>query len=287
MAAALQADPVRTQTTRPGSGPRRTAAVVVALTLAALGAGFGALLGWLGAPDLPTDDAAVAIVAPAVPVTADGTAAAVTISGRLGGLYDYEHPSGAWTWLVGDHDYAAGAVWLTTPAGDDSASTVRTIGDALSAQGWHVTDDPGTGQVSAFQKQWTLRVYSLGDGTSIVLELARAQPGRVWPLAVLGYLAGLAAGWRGGRRFAGGPTPARVAGWAGVVLLLPGTALTTAALGYDLTALPPDTTPPAIWGSYLAFGVRLLSTTGIALLAGAVALAASTRVRRSVRERRK
>ncbi|GAA3452023.1 hypothetical protein [Dactylosporangium matsuzakiense] len=51
MAAALQADPVRTRITRPGSGSRTAAAVVVALTLAALGAGFGALLGWLGAPD--------------------------------------------------------------------------------------------------------------------------------------------------------------------------------------------------------------------------------------------
>ncbi|GAA3304662.1 hypothetical protein Dvina_39580 [Dactylosporangium vinaceum] len=286
MAAALQADPVRTRITRPGSGARTAAAVVVALTLAALGAGFGALLGWLGAPDLPTDDVAAAIVAPAVPVAADGTAAVVTVSGRLGGLYDYEHPSGAWTWLVGDDDYTAGSVWLTTPAGEDGASTVRMIGDALTAQGWRVTDDPGTGQVSAVHGQLTLRVYSLGDDSSTVLRLSRTQPGRVWPLAVLGYLAGLAAGWLGGRRFAGGPTPARVAGWAGVILLLPGTALTTAGLVHDAVARVADGTPPALWGAYLSSGVRLLSTTGIALLAGAVALAASARVGRSVRKRR-
>jgi hypothetical protein len=114
----------------------------------------------------------------------------------------------------------------------------------------------------------------------VVLELGRAQPAPVWPLIAAGYLAGLAVGWPGGHRFAGGPTPARIAGWAGVALLLPGTVLTTADIIYDLVARPPTVTPPALWGDYLSFGVRLLSTAGIALLAGAVALAASTRVRR-------
>ncbi|MEU7867742.1 hypothetical protein [Dactylosporangium sp. NPDC049140] len=268
MAAVVQADPFTAATTRLRPV---VAAVVVAITLAALGAGFGAVLGWLGAPDLPDDAAAIAIVAPAVPVAADGTAANVVVAGRLVELFGYEHPDGPWTWLVGDSDYIGGAVWLTTPGGDDPATTVRTIGDTLAAEGWRVT---AGGDVSARKGAWTLGVYEWSDG-SVVLALGRARPGRVVPLALLGYVAGLAAGWLGGRRFAGGPTPARVAGWAGVALLLPGTALTTVAL------IPPQ--PDALWGSYMLLGIRALSTAGIALLAGAVALAAATRVRRKVR----
>nr|BFE55885.1 hypothetical protein GCM10020063_004110 [Dactylosporangium thailandense] len=265
MAAVVQADPV----TVPARLRPVLAAIVVAFTLAALGAGFGAVLGWVGAPDLPDDDAAVAMVAPAVPVDADGTAASVTVAGRMPELFGYEHPGGPWTWLVGDTGYIGGAVWLTTPGGDDPGTLVRTIGDALASGGWQVTGD-----VVARKGAWTLKVYPWTDG-SVVLELGRTRPGRVGPLALAGYLAGLAVGWAGGRRFAGGPTPARVAGWAGVALLLPGTVLTTVAL------VPPQ--PDAIWGAYLLVVVRLLSTAGLALLAGAVALAATTRVRRKVR----
>ncbi|WP_433206427.1 hypothetical protein ACQP00_39520 [Dactylosporangium sp. CS-047395] len=244
----------------------------MALTLAALGAGFGAVLGWVGAPDLPDDEAAVAIVGPAIPVNADGTAAEITVVGRLPDLFGYEHPDGPWTWLTGDSDYIPGSVWLSTPGGDDPAATARTIGDALTASGWQVA---AADDVTANKGQWSLAVYPWSDG-SVVLQLSRSRPGKVVPFAVIGYLAGLAAGWRGGRRFAGGPTPARVAGWAGVVLLLPGTVLTTVAL------VPPE--PDAIWAPYLLAGIRLFSTAGIALLAGAVALAASTRVRRHIRK---
>jgi hypothetical protein len=277
MAAVLEADPVTTRL-RPVF-----AAVVVALTLAALGAGFAAVLGWLGAPDLPGDDAAVAMLAPAVPVDADGTAATLVAAGRFGEVFGYEHPPGPWTWLVGDDDYNGGSVWLTTSAGDDAAATSHAIGDTLTAEGWRVTDDTDSGGVHASKSQWALAVYPY-DG-AVVLELGRAQPGPVWPLVAVGYLAGLAAGWLGGRRFAGGPTPARIAGWAGVALLLPGTVLTTGDIIYDLVALPPTVTPPALWGDYLFWGVRLLSTAGVALLAGAVALAASTRVRRRLLSR--
>lgn len=56
-----------------------------------------------------------------------------------------------------------------------------------------------------------------------------------------------------------------------LVLLLPGTVVATgdiiAAIG-----LPPDATPPALWGGYRFFGIRASTTVGLLVMAAALLL---------------
>nr|BFE61043.1 hypothetical protein GCM10020063_055690 [Dactylosporangium thailandense] len=256
MAAALETVPDHASGQRAGRGrgPARVlAAIVAALTMAAL----GAWLGWRGAPALPSDAAAVELIQPAAP------AAQFAVTVRQEAPFAYEHPDEPLTWLIGNDDYNAGWVGLTV-----SGTNPGSLRAGLEAQGWHTSDDPyppTAGGFAASKGEWSLEVR---PGVALTVDLARAEPGRVGPLTVAGYVLGLAAGALlalGVRRLG------LAALVAGLVLLLPGTVLTTGDLVFNRT-LPADVTPPALWGDYLFFGVRLLSTAGVVLLAAALPL---------------
>nr|BFE55884.1 hypothetical protein GCM10020063_004100 [Dactylosporangium thailandense] len=230
--------------------------IVATLTLAALGATLGAWAGWRAAPALPGDAAAVALVAPAAPgAGVAGRSDRVTIG--------TQHPLTAWTWLAGT-DYNGGAVWLSVDAGADAGAgadrTADRIAAALAGQGWH-----RAGGAGVVRGRWSLGLTPVPEAGLVIIELGRAEPAPARPLAVLGYLAGLAAGWFAPRRLAARPWLAvrawsRRAALAGGVLLLPATALTTAGLAGDREL---DASPG------LNLAVRALGVLGVALLAGA------------------
>ncbi|WP_433615240.1 hypothetical protein ACQP2P_10985 [Dactylosporangium sp. CA-139114] len=241
---------------------RTIAAGVCALTVAAAGAALGAWLGWLGAPALPSDAAVLALVQPAAPD------ARFTTVARHEAPFAYEHTPGPMTWLIGDDDYNAGGVVLT------AGVSPQTLRAGLAAQGWHTSDDPDYEGIAASKGQWSVWAYPAEvDGSPtdsrvakvLAVDFQRAEPGLVTPLTAAGFLLGLAVGWLLGRR-----AQRHVLAGA-LLLLLPGTVITIG----DLIAarfLPADVTPPALWGDYLFFGIRALTTAGLLALAVAVVL---------------
>lgn len=241
---------------------RFVAAVVCALTVAAVGAALGAWLGWRGAPALPSDAAVLALVQPAAPD------ARLTVVARHDAPFAYEHAPGPMTWLIGDDDYNAGGVVLTAGA---SLDTLRA---GLAAQGWHTSDDPAYQGIAASKGEWSVHAYPADvDGSPtdrhvakvVAVDFGRAEPARVGPLTAAGYLLGLAAGWLLTRR------ANRYLLAAGLLLLLPGTVITTGDL-IAVRTLPADVTPPALWGDYLFFGIRALTTVGLLVMAVALLL---------------
>ncbi|GAA3455332.1 hypothetical protein [Dactylosporangium matsuzakiense] len=235
---------------------RLAVAVACALTVAPLFAAAGAWLGWRGAPALPSDPAALQLLSAAIP----GAQCAVT--GRHEAPFDYEHPDEPLTWLVGNDDYNAGGVELLA-----TGTTAAGLRAGLAAQGWHTADDPTIDGYAASRGRWALE-FRAGDAGGVAIALGHAEPAPVTPLTVAGYALGLAAGALLARR---ARRAARSALTAGLLVLVPGTVLTTGDLLWALT-LPADVTTPAAWGDYLFFGVRLLTTAGVLLLAAAVTL---------------
>ncbi|MEV8511530.1 hypothetical protein [Dactylosporangium sp. NPDC051484] len=244
---------------RAGGLVRTLAAIFCAFTVAAVGAALGAWVGWRGAPALPSDSAALSLIGPDTGLTAVG---------RNDAVFAYEHESGPLTWLIGDDDYNAGSILMTT-----TTATVQALTTGLAAQGWHTSEDPVVQGFAASKGEWSIRVYpAFADGSptdrsaaeAVAVEFGRTQPGRVWPLVAVGYLLGLAAGW-----FVGWFAGRRVVGWVllgALVLLLPGTVITTGDI-IAAVALPADATPPALWGDYLFIGIRAFTTVGLLVMA--------------------
>lgn len=240
------------------------AAVLVALTCAALAAAAGAWLGWRTAGPLPTDAEArqiAASFAPGVPVR---------LAERHDAVFGYEHDR-PMTWLLGDDDYNGGHVDVTLAG----AEPMRVQG-GLRARGWRVQTDPQLG-VSAQKGEVAAVVAPVDD--AVTVEFGRTRPAPVRPLELAGWVAGVLLGWFAARRLLAAPPLAWAAGVAGLVLLLPGTVLTTGQL-FAESSLPTTITPPALWGDYAGYGVHLLSLTGAALCLVAAVIAAWSRVGR-------
>ena len=243
------------------------AAVLVALTCAALTAAAGAWLGWRTAGPLPSDAEArriAATLAPGVPVTLDMRHDAV-----FG--YERDHPM---TWLLGDDDYNGGHVDVTLAG----AEPTRVQG-GLRAGGWRVEADPYLG-VSARKGEVAALLTPAED--AVTVQFGRTRPAPVRPLELAGWVAGVLVGWFAARRLIAAPPLAWTTGVAGLVLLLPGTVLTTGQL-FAETSLPATITPPALWGDYAGFGVHLLSLAGAVLCLVAAVTAAWSRMGRGRR----
>jgi len=225
------------------------AAVLVALTCAALAAAAGAWLGWRTAGPLPTDAQAQQIAATLAP------GAPVVVDARHDAVFGYEQDR-PMTWLLGDDSYNGGHVDVTLAG----AEPTRVRG-GLQAGGWRVEADPTLG-VSARKGEVAALVSPGGD--AVTVEFGRTRPAPVRPLELAGWVAGVLAGWFVARRLLAAPPIAWAAGVAGLVLLLPGTVLTTGQI-FAETSLPATITPPALWGDYAGFGVHLLSLAGAAL----------------------
>ncbi|MEV8517606.1 hypothetical protein [Dactylosporangium sp. NPDC051484] len=239
-------------------------AIVTAFTVAAVGAALGAWAGWRGAPALPSDQAALSLIGPNT---------GLRVVERHDAAFAYEHPAGPLTWIIGDDDYNGGSVFMIT-----TTATVEAITAGLAAQDWHKSDNPDYGGSALSRADLWVNVYPAhatarpsppgGPAEAVAVELARSQPAPVWPFTAAGYALGLAAGALLG--FAARRLSLFVLA-AGLLLMLPGTVLTTGDLVAALT-LPADVSPPALWGDYLFFGVRALTTVGLLLLAAAIPL---------------
>ena len=243
------------------------AAVLVALTCAALAAAAGAWLGWRTAGPLPTDAEArtiAASLAPGVPVR---------LAARHDPVFGYERDR-PMTWLFGDDDYNGGHVDVTLAG----AEPTRVQG-GLRAGGWSVETDPALG-VSARKGEFAALVTPVDD--AVTVEFGRTRPVPVRPLELAGWVAGVLAGWFVARRLLAAPPLAWATGVAGLVLLLPGTVLTTGQL-FAETSLPATITPPALWGDYAGYGVHLLSLAGAGLCIVAAITAAWNRTGKAPR----
>jgi hypothetical protein len=258
--------------------------ILAAVTLAALGAGLGGWLGWRDAPALPDDTSAVWMVETLAP---RGTPAVVE---RHDATFGYVHPRNQ-ARLVGSGDYTAGYVKVLLTGGEDAATLITEIRDQLAVTGWQISGNLIGAGTAATKGRLAVRVYPATlDGQrlsdvhpddAVALEIGRNEPGRVQPFTIIGYLLGLALGWfvaawvverlgagAGGRLAAG-------LGILGLLLLLPGTVLTTGDLVYSMVLIPGSMPSPPAWGQYLLPGVRALSTAGLVLLPAAVAASAA------------
>jgi len=167
-------------------------AYLILATLAGLvGAVFGSWLGWQTAG--PTTDAAAArqVAAVAFPGVEVGEP---TRSGDRHGFPPVV--DGAWTLLVGGDGYVAGTVRVPLPFGPASTADGRMVSEAvdrLRAAGWDAKRFRARGDYDAFTatRDGVAVRLSARDATSFVINVGRAQPSWVWPLAVAGFLVAL------------------------------------------------------------------------------------------------
>jgi hypothetical protein len=261
----------------------RFAVILAAVTMAALVAGLGGWLGWRGAPPLPDNDSAVLLAQTLAP---RGTP---MVTERHEAIFGYVHP-GNQARLVGSGDYTAGYVKVLLVGGEDAATLITEIRDQLAVSGWQISGNLIGAGTAATKGRLAVRVYpATVDGDrltdvhpddAVALEIGRNEPGRVQPFTIIGYLLGLALGW-----FLATWVVERLnagAGWklaaglgvGGLLLLLPGTVLTTGNLVYAMLLMPGSMPSPPAWGQYLLPGVRALSTAGLVLLPAALAASA-------------
>jgi hypothetical protein len=254
-----------------------TLLVLAAVTVAALGAGLGGWLGWRGAPPLPDDATAAALARTVVP---RGTPEVIE---RRDALFGYRH-AGSGAWLVGGDGYSGGYVKMIITDGDEAPDELTEIRSSLLLDRWRLSSDLSGPGYSGAKRRMSVTVYPAtlsGDRLpaataqdAVVIEFGRAEPSRVPTFVVIGYLLGLAVGWfaaallasRSARRW-----PVMVAGVLGLVLLLPGTVLTTGQLVWTLLFIPGSMPNPPSWGLYLLPGVRALSVIGVLLMLAALA----------------
>jgi hypothetical protein len=257
---------VAEQTTVTPARRRRAwvAGIAGALTLGALGAGMAGWLAWRTAPDLPDNQAVLAIAQPLVP------GAALTVDGRHEPPFGYDPPyDGQKARFYGSDDYYGGYVSVhVEPQPRDLATAVGTARQALAADGWTISTRephlPGMVEgVAAVKGDLVVQVYP-GDGNLLTVEVDRREPWPVAPLVALGGLGGLALGWFGLRRLAARAPLATGFAWAGMLVLAPCTLITVPIVA--VMYLVPDTETVASWDIYTAIGFRPLGNIGFVLL---------------------
>lgn len=167
-------------------------AYLILATLAGLvGAVFGSWLGWQTAG--PTTDAAAArqVAAVAFPGVEVGEPT------RTGDRHGFPPAvDSAWTLLIGGDGYVAGTVTVPLPFGPASTSDGRMVSEAvdrLRAAGWDAELFRARGGYDAFTatRDGVAVRMSARDAASFVIDVGRAQPSWVWPLAVAGSLVAL------------------------------------------------------------------------------------------------
>jgi hypothetical protein len=209
-AANLVRNGLRCQLGRPRSRGIVIAAALAAVFAAYLGASAAAWLGWQPARDLPTAAAAKAIYLTALPHQAPVT------THREDALFYYDDPTDAWTPIQGADDYTSGSIEYAfgpAAAGPDFRAFMRTVRDRLSAAGWSVGQirehEPTTwaGARLRAEKDGLAMTIGYDDGMftvdadnreipiPVTLDISRATPPWVSPVAALGALLGALAGW--------------------------------------------------------------------------------------------
>ncbi|MDG4771970.1 hypothetical protein [Solwaraspora sp. WMMD792] len=97
---------------------------------------------------------------------------------------------------LSEDGYVAGTVRVPLPFGPASTSDGRMVSEAvdrLTAAGWDAKRFRARGDYDAFTatRDGVAVRLSARDATSFVLDVGRAQPSWVWPLAVTGFLVAL------------------------------------------------------------------------------------------------
>lgn len=249
-------------------------ALMVGLTVAAIGASFGAWLGWCGAPVLPSDSEALGVVKSALQV---GDPTAVE---RRNVLFAYEYSEGgAAEWLVGGDDYNGGVVQLTFDVPGSQLDSEDELEAHLKAAGWRVSRWESV--VVAAKDGLGLNAWMDGDGIGV--EIERSEPSFVLPLAISGGLLAALLGtiiFRYGAEVTRSNRLRSVSSTlvvVGIVSLAPATVMTLSQIRYSYLVLPEELRPPALWSAYMEYGVRSLVVIGV--IAWLAALAVVTVIR--------
>ncbi|MFV2009132.1 MULTISPECIES: hypothetical protein [unclassified Micromonospora] len=169
----------------------KIAYLILATSAGLVGAVFGSWLGWQTAG--PTTDTAAArqMAAVAFPDVEVGEPT------RNGDRHGFPPAvDSAWTLLVGGDGYVAGTVRVPLPFGPASTSDGRLVSEAvdrLTAAGWDAERFRARGDYDAFTatRDGVAVRLSARDATSFVIDVGRARPWWVWPLAVTGFLVAL------------------------------------------------------------------------------------------------
>ncbi|MFI1988296.1 hypothetical protein [Actinoplanes sp. NPDC020271] len=255
---------------------RWIAVFVVAMTVAAPAAGFGAWLGWRGAASLPTDQRAREIAAAVVPGMTVGE---VERHDMVFGSY---YPTGCEA-FAGAEEYDAGSVSVVK-AGAVPVMDLAGARAALRRDGWQLRPDQEPGSVTARRDGIQIAVHQ-GPGPGGVV-FHRVEPALVRVLALVGWGAGLLLGGWIGLRFSrrSRPAAARVLGGIGTVLLLvPTIAVTGGLLLPGPAPIPPDG-PDALWEPYVAWPFTFFVLVALCCWAVAGVLRWSPRAARFTRE---
>jgi hypothetical protein len=235
--------------------------ILLALTVAALGASAGAWLGWRSPADLPSDQQARALVAAAV---ADPSAEFVE---RFDAIFGYQYDG---NWLYGGDDYRPGYAVVTVNVGADGFTALADRARAgFERAGWSTGESgyadggfaarrdglyvTGYAAVACVPADVEACGSQLSGGTfgGLAIQFERDRPALAVPLSAVGWLAGLLAGW-----FL--PVRRGPLWWSGLVLTFPAT------LAVTTTALVPENDP--VWDGYMFILFRLPALAGAILL---------------------
>ncbi|MEV6810598.1 hypothetical protein [Micromonospora sp. NPDC051296] len=264
---------------RPQGRASWVTAILAALTLAALLGAGGAWLGWRWAGDLPSDAQTRDLVAELAP---DST---VQHFGRYDALFGYEYEEPL-SWVFGSDQYRGGYVDISVDVPPDGFDALLgRVREGLIREGWRIGPSTfGTAGLTAARADLVLEVYPAQEGgasagfppyEALGIYFERAAPAAVTPLAIGGWVVGLALGWLAATRVAARlrrrPVPISTSataatGAVGLLWLLPATVITSIGLA-DTSFFLPDTVSPAdLWGAYTFHLIRPLAAVGAACL---------------------
>ena len=255
-------------------------AILLMLTLAAMGIGAFGWIGWQGAPSLPTTAAVTATLDAAAP--GERVKRVERQDHLFGDAYSAEDPL---EYLFGDDDYGSGYVFVTTTGSDDEDGRVAAARTGLAANGWRVRSDSTSRPGLVAAKGQTVLTVSLENAVDVYgapdvqlgFEFVRAEPNRVAPLTFAGGLVGLllggwAAAWLRSRRMWARRGPSALMR-LGLLLLMPATAATLVVF-VEAMASPAINAPTAPWDVYMGILVRPMVLVGCLCLVIGAALVA-------------
>lgn len=266
------------------------AALISAMIVGAFAAVVAGAIGWIGAGELPSNQAVTGLVTTAF---APPPGAVTTRRDRLFGYDPGSAAGGAPGLFAGDDTYTAGYVQIV--GYPDEQHGLETAAAVLRRSGWHtgpVRQEPGDSTLTASTEDLALQARIRSDNR-LVVTISRVPPGGVTPLTVIGWFAGAIAGWllaaavarRAGQQGPGVQLSMQVSAMFGLVLLAPATVMVTVGLTHAV--IDPASgwlSPP--WGAYTFPILRPVAIVGafFAILAAGLATVASpSQVRQTAR----
>jgi hypothetical protein len=249
------------------------AAALSALIFAAVAGAAAAQLGWMAAGALPDDATVTRLV-----ITAFGPQPGA-VTTRRDETFGYQEP-GALVFL-GDDTYAAG--YVRVAGYPDGQHSIEDAAAALGRAGWRVNPvrEGSDGIIlTATTARLALEAHLRSTDNRLVVDVRRAAPRTVAPLAVMGWIGGAIAGWMFAgvlaRRSVRQERDVQLAMQSvvvfGLVLLFPATALATRALA-DAVIDPGSGVISPPWSAYMFLVLRPVWLLGMVFAIVAAGLA--------------